>query len=412
MKTQTQEGTNILNITSVTQYYKTLKTLEGGILEWVSTTYILFLRSNGITIMQMNMVNMAFMLVNIIFDPVTGFIGDKIGQKKTYLLGLVFLGIGSLYYGFSTTFWGFVTAESISAIGTALMSEALESWLKIRVSLEEKHKTMADTSNYTKVFGIACSLGGNFLALKYGLWVPWFCASLTAAVALGIGVFFYDTQEKPKLEQKGQEIVTKEEFFFRESLSLIWYTGELRTTLFVVGLSTFCFQVFNMLWPIIFGEQYGNLALMGYLWIAAKVAQIMGNSVARQFPHAKTLGISICLAFCALPLVFAQQSLGALLAIFLVHEIGRGALNLPIHSYSNVFIPNRMASTVNSIRSASGRVGAFLGLLYWGYMSEHYEILVMWKISGVLLVLLAFWTILRGIHHRESVNIDTAEVVS
>ena len=97
--------------------FVTLKILESACLGFIATTYVPFLLERGLSLFQTTQVNIAFMFVSTLLDPLTGSLADRIGQKKTYILGFFFVALGTFVYGTGFSFWTFVLAESIAAIG-------------------------------------------------------------------------------------------------------------------------------------------------------------------------------------------------------------------------------------------------------------------------------------------------------
>lgn len=107
---------------------------------WTFSTYVLFLIGNSLSLFEVSMLNLIYMTTSTLLDPFTGNLGDRIGQKKVYLSGLFFWGLGMLVYGFSKSFGFFALAEGIAAVGNALMSEALESWLRNHTDESRSHQ--------------------------------------------------------------------------------------------------------------------------------------------------------------------------------------------------------------------------------------------------------------------------------
>ena len=112
---------------------------------WFFATYGLFLVGIHLNEWEFVGVNIVFMTVKTLFDPITGNIGDRFGQKRVYLWGIFMWAIGLFVYGFAKNFVVCAIAESLSGIGAALISEALESWLK--------NLTDEDTSHTSGVLG-------------------------------------------------------------------------------------------------------------------------------------------------------------------------------------------------------------------------------------------------------------------
>ena len=66
------------------------KILESVGSAWFFASYILFLQSLGLSLLEANLLNTVYMTVSSLLDPFSGNWGDKIGQKRIYLIGLAF----------------------------------------------------------------------------------------------------------------------------------------------------------------------------------------------------------------------------------------------------------------------------------------------------------------------------------
>jgi len=96
---------------------------------FVSATYALFLLSKGLSILQMNLVNTAFMLGNFVFEIPTGVYADFFGRKKSYIIHAGLLSLSGLVYFLAPSFLFFIIAELIAAISFTSASGAIDAWL-------------------------------------------------------------------------------------------------------------------------------------------------------------------------------------------------------------------------------------------------------------------------------------------
>ena len=108
-------STNIRSQDVRTVYYLVVA-LRDLALGFVSATYALFLLSNGLTVLQMNLVNTAFMIGNFIFEIPTGVYADFFGRKKSYLIHAALLSLSGFIYFFSRSFCTFPKIDYIENI--------------------------------------------------------------------------------------------------------------------------------------------------------------------------------------------------------------------------------------------------------------------------------------------------------
>lgn len=358
--------------------------LESVARGWFGSTYQLFLTASGLTPWQMNLVNTIFMTISAVFDPFTGNLADRIGQKKVFLGGMAFWGIGTLVYGFSHTFWYFALAEGISAIGHALISEALESWMVNHIGAQEAKISMSNTGTYSRLAMIPTALLGGWIGSHFGWQWPWFfSAASTFAAIPTIWWLLKDIPERPTGYQVRE---------IPNTFSLIKKTfthKELRFVAIVFLVTSACVQPFNMFWPLIFQKTSGQNN-WGGVWIGVAITSAIGAWLAKRWPSSR-FGIATSMLLIGVPMVFPAllSNVYPILLFFFSHEAGRDLSRLVLFNYANKHIDDYTRSTMNSVRSSLGTVGAALGLLVFGWLTNFVSPVQTWSISAVALILTA-----------------------
>jgi len=105
--------------------------LYSGLSVWqfIVPINVLFMRAQGLSFAEMSATLAAFSLGIVAGEIPTGYVGDRIGRRKSLLLG-VYLVAGSIFiYGLSTEFWQFLTIYIIWAVGITFMSGSGQAWL-------------------------------------------------------------------------------------------------------------------------------------------------------------------------------------------------------------------------------------------------------------------------------------------
>ena len=92
-------------------------------------TYQLFLASRGMDLLEINIINMFFMMGIFLFEVPTGAFADNFGRKKSIVLGCLLLSVSFLVYFSGNNLATFVVAELIGALGATFLSGALEAWV-------------------------------------------------------------------------------------------------------------------------------------------------------------------------------------------------------------------------------------------------------------------------------------------
>lgn len=360
---------------------------------WTFSTYVLFLIGNSLSLFEVSMLNLVYMSISTLLDPFTGNLGDRIGQKKVYLSGLFFWGLGMLVYGFSKSFGFFVLAEGIAAVGNALMSEALESWLRNHCNEGRSHKALSNASYRAKLATIPTAIAGGLVGAKWGLNVTWLLAGLTSFFALGVAWYLL---RKYSDERKATDPSNLNLWLISKTA---WKEPTLRRSFIVVALITAAVQPFNMFWSVIFKEASGNSAWLGFLWMGIAIMSALGSFLAKKWTISSkglaTIVIAIGLPM-ILPLISGNWILFMLIP-FLIHEIGRSTWIPVLFSYTNRKIENKVRTSVNSLRSSAGTFGAAIGLLVSGTLTKWLSPVEVWAVSAITLLILALW--IRGWNH-------------
>ncbi|MFA6519085.1 MAG: MFS transporter [Candidatus Shapirobacteria bacterium] len=359
-----------------------LQNLAGG---WFFATYVLFLVSRGMSLQQANLINAIFMTLSFVLDPFTGKLADRVGQGRVYGWGQWSWALGFLVYAVGGSFWHFALAEGISAIGHALMSEALESWLRNKTDEKTAHETMSTTGSIASLAVIPTAILGGMVGARWGLEWPWVVAGLSSALAAILTrrmlTKFADVKETG---ETGPEALS-----VREVAWLTLRSSKLRYTLLIafgVGMSV---MPFNMFWAPVVKEVGGEVKWLGAMWIPIAIFISIGSIWARRQTGANSVAKAVALIGAPMVLPVFWPKLWPVVAFFSMHEIGRGAIKPILFTYSNRQIENHYRSTANSIRSACWTLGGATGLILSGFLTRLLSPIEIWAVAGATLLAVA-----------------------
>lgn len=354
---------------------------------WFFATYALFLVSIGLNEMQFVGVNIAFMIAKTIIDPPTGNLGDRIGHKKIYLVGLLLWAIGIGAYGFSTSFLVCVLAEIVSGIGSAFRSEALESWLKNRVDEKTMQKAQAKAEFWGRLAIIPTAILGGIVGGLWGLRWPWFLSGITLLTATVVTWYLLKDFRDGFDHENGTDlnllIVTRN----------AWNEQVSRKVFILMAITMGCFMPFNMYWSRVFESSGGVATWMGSVWIGISLFGAIGSMIAEKV-RISSKTIALMVASVGLPMLFPQFLTGKLpllVGVFLLHEIGRGGIGPILWGYFNRKVEDGVRNTKNSLKSAAGSTGAIVGLTISGLLTTWFSLTQIWTISAIVLIVTAVW---------------------
>lgn len=370
--------------------YLVLKCLEAASFSWVAASYVLFLLERGLIPEQTTQVNIVFMVVNFFCDLPTGALADILGQIPVYLAGTFIHGLGTALYGTGHSFLAFALCEGTVAVGTSLMSEALEAFITNELGNEAAKKVFSTEGVYTKFASIPPALLGSIIATNVGIAYPWFFGGLTAlAGVIYGGITLRKYHIKP--EHNCNNAIEHVQNILRTiklGTKIVFSKKETILAVLISGGVAFATQAPNMFWAPVLKHQAGETWWLGIFWVGISLTTAFGAYWARHL-RANPINFAWMLCLIGIPLVIATYFPDSALittVMFLVHEIGRGALPILLYSYMNCYIPDTQRSTANSANGSVGRAFRALGLLLAGILSTKIPLINTWDISGLVLV--------------------------
>lgn len=363
----------------------------------MSATYVLFLLSQHLDLLQVNLVNLAFMTGNFIFEIPTGAYADFFGRKKSVMLSSFFIFIALGVYFISSSLPMFILAETIAALAFTFESGALDAW--IVDSLEQKSYVgkVDYIFSHASIFGQVASLLGGLVGAYIGstnLRYPMGLGAIMSLIALMVAFLFMHEQRATKhglsfgkgFIQLGQ--IAKESVSYGVRHKVVFWL------LISSVLAMFAFQPLNMYWSPRLNTLAGNqIWLMGWVWAGICLFMIFGNLLAKKLLQQNKACLWILKAtalFLSVPILFASMSniFYVVLTGFLTYEVGRGLLKPIQKSYLNQHIPSDKRATVLSFESMVGKLGAAGGLVVLGWVGKNYSIQDAWLVAGILLLFL------------------------
>lgn len=388
--------TNNIKTRDVKTVYYFLTVMRDLTVGYVSATHALFLLSNGLTILQMNLVNTVFMMGTFVFEIPTGAYADFFGRKRSYVIHAGLLSLAGLIYFLSHSFLFFVLAELIAAVSFTFASGAIDAWMVDNV--DEAWTTKIDYifsqgQIFSKIALVAGAVIGGYLG-QIDLAYPWFLVTLTGLVIFFVAIF-YMQDDKPIRDTFGfsqgfkqMTVIARESFYYSLKNKVVFW---LMVATFIGELA---FQPLNMFWAPRFTQMVGNeIRLMGWLLAGMSIMMAVGSYFSRKLTER---GLSywkimiISALFLAIPVLISSRASVFVVAAgaFLIHEVGRG-IDRPIKiSYINKYIPSDKRATLISFNSMMGKLAAALGLVGFGLLADKTSFSLSWLVAGLILFLL------------------------
>lgn len=370
--------------------YIIVKALQNLTVSWIFSTYVIFLQSHGLSLFQANLLNFTFMMVSFFLATPSGVFADRVGQRGAYVLGVISWGGGMFVYAVGRSFGTFLLAESVAGVGSALMSESMECWLRNCTDDKVTHQAIGRAGAIGTFVGVIPSSLGSLLGVRWGLQWPWVLGGLCSAATCLIA--FLVTKALGEGRQLQVQHLNSSETL--KVLVASWNNPPVRLTILATLFANACFQPFNMFWGPILKQASGQEWWLGFVSIGVAVALALGSYLAtvERLPT-NGRGVALAIASVGLPMALPASFPRTIpiLTFFLLHEIGRGALPPILFTYSNRHLKDKTRSTANSARVAASTLGRGVGLMISGFLTLYCPPLVIWRLSALALLVLSLY---------------------
>jgi len=128
-----------------------------------------YYKSNLLSSTQIFTIQAAYALSILLMEVPSGYLADVIGRKKTLILGAIFMPVGLAVYVFTSSFFAFILAEFIIAIGNSMRSGCDSAFIydtAVQLKAEAEYKKYEGRSSfYTRIGTAFSSVLGGFTAL-------------------------------------------------------------------------------------------------------------------------------------------------------------------------------------------------------------------------------------------------------
>ena len=389
---------------TVRHYLLLQATMAFGI-SFISAFYVTFLLAKGLNLMEVNLVNFFFWSTLFVCEMPTGAFADVFGRKLSFVISCLLFGLGMFMYGFATSFWGFVVAEMVSAVGQTFANGAFQAWLIDRL----RHQGF--TGSFKKIFarkqlinngvGIVSAIMGAFLG-SINMSLPWFVGG-AVMMSAGFVAMLYMREEDEFKRAKFSFIdgAIRMCRIVASSLSYAKSNTAVRFILIISVAQFFAIQAPNMQWQPLFGAYLVSQTSLGFVKAGISLcmmagALIVSRVVGRISDERRVISLVQISIGVGIAVTVLCQSFVPALGVFLLHEIPRGMLDPLKESYLHDNIPQDRRATIASCDSISHHIGGMIGLLVSGALAQYLSLPTAWIVSGLVLVISALLLIRNG----------------
>ncbi len=161
-----------------------------------------YYESNHLNSTQIFTIQASYALSVLILEIPSGYLADVIGRKKTLILGAFFFPVGIAVYAFTDSFYSFILAEFMVAVGNSMRSGCDSAFIYdtlIQLNKESDYKKFEGRSMfYTRLGTGLSSVSGGLLALL-SLHLPFYINIGTSLFMLPLAIWLVEPKRE-KLE--------------------------------------------------------------------------------------------------------------------------------------------------------------------------------------------------------------------
>lgn len=379
---------------SVKAVFFLIRLLEGFGMGSFFPIYSPWLELHGLNFFKMGTVNFFYHISASVLDPFTGYLADKLGKRRAFVIGQLFWTSTQFIYGASTNIGGFMLAEGIASIGHSLKSDALESWLQNKLGSIESGKVMGSAEPLFTVGQISTSILAGYISFEYGMKVAWMISGscfLVATLLGGIALYLAGSD----LDDTVVHNATTSSL--RELLSIVrkaYGNKTIRKGAFLVFMFNFSSKSVFMYWPQVTQTLGLSAELRGFVILAISIPIMIGSLLAGHsflLPQNK-LGLTRMLTLLGIGLLctYIAKSLILFLVGLVMIEVAYGSSRILMYGHLYDEIDKASRATISSLISSVRTLGGALSLLVMGQYADLFNPQATYALGGLTILLFAY----------------------
>ncbi|MBI2128776.1 MFS transporter [Candidatus Woesearchaeota archaeon] len=356
-----------------------------GTLIFVTPIFVLFLLENNLTMMQVMILQAYYALIIVLFRIPSGVFTDFAGRRKAIIISQFLFLASWIFYALGTNFLGFIIAETLIGISSALWGSASSAFIYDTLAAlgkEEHFKKIfgAVTSINYLVWGIA-SLAGGYIASVYGLRMTFWATALPIAISCLIPLFFVEPYVHKPLEKKYLAHI-REAIRFSLSHPKVKFFIIYSMIFGGVGAAAYFFyQPYFKLIKI-------DIFYFGVIFFLMNIAGAIGSKFAHNIEN--MLGEKTTLyAMLIIPIIsflFLWKLLIPLAVFFPIIKFFIGGFSEPVlEDYVNKHIQTHHRATILSLKNLGGDLLFSILSPILGYLADLWSIQTAFLISAIIL---------------------------
>jgi len=382
---------------------------------------VLFVQSRGIDLFQVGMVMGVYSLTIVLLEVPTGGLADAVGRKRVTIIAYICQAMASCVLLFAFSFPVMLAAFILYGAGRALSSGALDAWFVEALQRVDPQIDLqpalakAGTFSFLSI-GLGTLLGSSIpllfsrlptdrIAVLTPLSMPIVFAIMVRIVLLVLTVLLVKETPISALAACWKRGFSEVPRIIRAGFMLSRSNPTLLLLLGATSISGFALAGLETFWQPNFAHMLGGSEgkslffgiVMGGNFLVGMLGNLLATPISRYLK--KRYGL-VCAVFqgawgIAIILLAMQVYPAPAALFFWLAYMNMGVIDSPHNTLLNGEIPSEQRSSMLSISSLAGYIGAMIGSAGLGYVAEHASISVAWMIAGLVLVgsLVLYWKV-------------------
>lgn len=155
--------------------------------------WVVFLLSRGVSYTGIGLLDAVFSVTVVLAEAPTGYLGDRLGRRRSLLIGTAGASLASVAFAFGSSLPTFLVAYVLLAVAQTFTSGSDEAWLYDTLRAETDADQFARIRGRGKSIGLvvsaAAALAGGLLGTVNLAW-PWLASAATTALAVPVVATF------------------------------------------------------------------------------------------------------------------------------------------------------------------------------------------------------------------------------
>ncbi|WP_375640621.1 MFS transporter [Bartonella sp. AA168HLJHH] len=338
--------------------------LFNGIRILTGAFIVFYMLEKGLTLIDIGIIKSFQAFIMMVTDIPLGYFADRKSYKISIVLAAAFAATWLFLMGFSTSFYGFLLAETFNALSLTLIAGAYNALLVqyAKAKVTSTKKVLGSSSQYNYIGMFIFSLIGAYFA-DYSSQYIWYIAAFLMLMTTLFGLFFLDDLKGEKKPNKANSLICEA----KEMLSIFIKVPYISLCFY---FSLIFFNIFSQYWQWIFKDHNINVTYfdLGVTFSLILFSQLLASLLFIKLSERVNF---ILLLFLSASLIFTvaffepRKEMAVILVCMIFYLIKYTYLRVEVVLHDS--ISDYFRATYESFLSTVGR----FSLLVFFYMSAY-----------------------------------------